>query len=126
MISLEKLKTIVAQFEEVKLVYLFGSQAKDRSMPLSDFDFAIYLKENTSEQRQKEIILSLIAKLSLALKSNNIDIVVLNKKLSPVLKYMVIKEGRLLYQKEPYKLIAEPAIYSEYFDFQVFKRVHNL
>ncbi len=126
MIPLGKLRGIVSQFDEIKLLYVFGSRARNKTTPLSDYDFAIYLDEKTSKQKEKDIILQLIARLSIILKSNKVDVVVLNKTLSPILKYMVLKEGKLIYQKEPYKLIAEPAIYNEYFDFQVFKRIHNL
>lgn len=126
MIPVEKVKQIAQKFSEVKLLYLFGSQAENKITKLSDYDFAIYLDEKTSAEKEKEIVLQLNAKLSLILKSNNIDIVVLNKSISPVLKYMVLKEGKIIYQKEPYRLIVEPAIYNEYFDFQVFKRSHSI
>ena len=126
MILEEAVKKVVKEFSEIKLIYLFGSQAEKKITKLSDYDFAIYLDEKTSAEKEKEIVLQLNAKLSLILKSNNIDIIVLNKSLSPVLKYMVLKEGKIIYQKEPYRLIVEPAIYNEYFDFQVFKRSHSI
>ena len=36
---------------------------------------------------------------------------------SPELKFNVIKEGKLIYEVEPYKVIIEPKILNEYFDF---------
>ena len=126
MILADKVRQAVEEFEEIKLLYLFGSQVGKKSTELSDYDFAIFLDEKTSGNREKEIILRLSAKLSLILKRNNIDLVILNRSLSPLLKFMVLKEGKLLYQKEPYRVIVEPTIYSEYFDFQLFKHLPNI
>jgi len=41
-----------------------------------------------------------------------------NKKKRFDLKYNIIKEGRLLYEKEPFKVMIEPKILNEYFDFR--------
>ena len=46
-----------------------------------------------------ETKLELMAKLSLVLKSDNIDIVILNLTESPELKYNIIKEGILILKK---------------------------
>lgn len=34
-------------YPEIKLVYLFGSQAEGKTGPMSDYDFAIYFDEKT-------------------------------------------------------------------------------
>ena len=123
---LSRLNNIFLQYEEIKLVYLFGSQATKKATPLSDFDFALYLDPNINIQREKEIILKLISEISLIINNNNIDIVSLNRSPSSLLKFNVLKEGRLIYQKPPYKILVEPTIYNEYFDFQTFTQSHNL
>jgi len=114
------LKKTFSHYPEIKLVYFFGSKAKNKASILSDYDFAVYFDKKISISQIKEITLSLIAKISSILKSDNIDLVILNQSLSPILKFNIIKEGKLIYEKPPYKLLVEPLIYNEYFDFKVF------
>jgi len=123
---LTKLKKLFTRFDEIKLVYLFGSRANKASVtPMSDYDFAIYLNEKTDLENEKEVILELISEISLILKTNNVDVVLLNKAVSPLLKFNILKEGVLLYEKKPYKLLIEPRIYNEYFDFKIFSSGFN-
>ena len=103
-------------YPQVKLVYFFGSKALGKDGPLSDYDFAVYLDERNKKKRF-DLKLSLMGKLSRQLKTDAVDVVVLNDTESPELKYSIIKEGRLIYEEEPYKLFLEPRILNEYFDF---------
>ncbi len=121
-----QLNNLFSQYKEIKLVYLFGSQAKKKTSPLSDYDFAVYLDKSTSINGKKDILLELNFKLSLMLKTNNIDVVILNKSLSPLLQFNIVKDGILIYEKDPYRLLVESEILSYYFDFQVFKKTYNI
>ena len=118
-------KEIFEKYPEIKLVYLFGSQAEGKVGPLSDYDFAIYFDEKIPKQRRFNVLLKLNGILTSALKTDKVDIVVLNDDVGSLLKYQAIK-GKLIYNVEPYKIIAEPQVLSEYFDFQVFSKHHNL
>ncbi len=122
---LSDLNKLFSQYQEIKLVYLFGSQAKNQEGPLSDFDFAVYLETNDL-QRKKDIVLELNSKLSLLLKTNKLDLVIINNVSSSLLKFNILKDGKLIYEKIPYRLIVEPKILDNYFDFQVFQKIHNL
>jgi len=64
-----------------------------------------------------EIKLKLIDQIGHALKSDRIDILILNLTKSPGLKYSVLKEGILIFEKEPFRVIVEPKILNEYLDF---------
>jgi hypothetical protein len=121
-----QLNNLFTKYEEIKLVYLFGSQVTKKTTSLSDYDFALYLDPRTILNKEKEIILTLIAEISIILKSDKIDIVILNKPILPLLKFNVLKEGVLIYQRPPYKVLVEPMIYNEYFDFKIFTQTHNL
>lgn len=123
---LPQLNNLFSQYKEIKLVYLFGSQAKKKISPLSDYDFAVYFDQNIDVDCQKELILTLISGISLIIRTEKIDLVVLNQSFSPLFKFNILKEGNLIYQQPPYKLIVEPAIYSEYFDFKIFTQNYNL
>lgn len=123
---LSQLNNLFSGYKEIKLVYLFGSQATKKTTPLSDFDFALYLAPNISVKKEKEIVLKLISEISSIVKNNNIEIVSLNRSFSSLLKFSILKEGLLIYQKPPYKILIEPAIYNEYFDFKTFSQTYNL
>lgn len=121
-------KELVALFEaypEVKLVYLFGSRASGKASPLSDYDFALYL---VSEERRKmhEVRLELYEKITRLLAEDRVDIVLLNLLESPELKYSIITEGKLIFEREPFRLLVEPRILNEYFDFRALLLRYNL
>jgi len=56
--------------------------------------------------------------ISRLLKSDKVDVVLLNEVASPEMKYLVISTGRLIFEREPYKVLVEPKILHEYFDFR--------
>ncbi len=115
--ELNVLKRVFERYPEIKLVYFFGSKAKRSCGPLSDYDFAVYFG-NIKNSRMFTIKLDLIEQISRVLKSDKVDIVILNLAKSPELKYVILKEGNLVFEREPFKIIVEPKILNEYFDFQ--------
>ncbi|HEK85615.1 MAG TPA: nucleotidyltransferase domain-containing protein [Candidatus Aminicenantes bacterium] len=121
----KKVLVVFEKHPEVKLVYLFGSQVKAKSGPLSDYDFAVYLEER-KKKRMFEIKLELISEIAQVLGSDKIDLVVLNAVEAPELKYNIIKEGKLIFEREPYKVMVEPRILNEYFDFHLLLLRNNL
>lgn len=123
--GIKNLTNIFKLYPQVKLVYFFGSRAKDKYGPLSDYDFAAYLSEKDKQERFN-IRLSLMGKLSHALKTDAVDVVVLNDISSPELKYSIVKEGRVIYEEEPYKVFLEPRIFNDYFDFMYGLRKYGL
>ena len=50
--KIKGLKKIFKQFDSLKLVYLFGSQATKKQGELSDHDFAFYIEEKKVEAFQ--------------------------------------------------------------------------
>jgi len=119
-------KAVFGKYPDIKLVYFFGSRAEGNAGPMSDYDFAIYFEEKTSPKKQFDTRLLLMTDLMKRLKNDNIDVVVLNDDLEPLLKYQVIKYGKIIFEQKPYRLILEPKIYSEFFDYQVFSKLNNL
>ncbi len=112
----KKLASIFRLLPQVKLVYFFGSRASGKDGPLSDFDFAVLLDEEQPQKRFNTRI-EILNKLSEALNTDKIDVIVLNDAKSPELKFSIIKDGKIIYEKEPYKVLLEPKILNEYFDF---------
>ncbi len=121
----DKLKLLLESFPEIKLVYLFGSRARKEEGALSDYDFAMYIEEVDSE-KIFDIKLKLFAKMSKLLKTDSIDILILNSSCPPELKYFAITEGISIYEVEPYRVKVEPQILNEYFDFHIMLKKYNL
>lgn len=109
------LKKIFSKFPQIKLAYLFGSRAAGNYGPMSDYDFAFYLEEKNPVKRF-EIRLNLDTAISNLLKTNDVDIVIINDSKMPELNYEIIN-GKLIYEKEPYRIIIEPQIVSKFIDF---------
>jgi len=120
-----KLNRLFQQYPEIKLVYLFGSQARGKKGLLSDYDFAIYI-EAGDKRKIFEIKLQLLGEISRILHTDKIDLIILNCVREPELKYNIIKEGNLIFEKKPYKLLVEPKILNEYFDFYALLLRHQL
>ena len=119
------LQPIFKFYPGIKLVYIFGSKACGKTGPLSDYDFAVYLDESDSKKRF-DLRLKLIDEFSRKLKTSNIDICILNDIQSPELKYNIIRDGKLIFEKEPFRLSVEPRVLNEYFDFNQLLRKYNL
>jgi len=109
----------------VKLVYVFGSSATGTRGSMSDYDFGVYIDSRDSRQSH-EIKFDLLDKIGRALATNAIDIVLLNMVKAPEIKYEIIKEGVIIFERDDYRVLIEPAVLNEYFDFRQILRRHNL
>lgn len=123
--ALQQLKKVFKAAPKIKLVYFFGSRARGDAGPMSDYDFAAYLDEKDTV-KNFNIRLDLIAKISRILKTDNVDIVILNEAKSPELKFSIINDGKLIYEKEPFRVLIEPRIMNEYFDFRYLLKKYKL
>ena len=123
--EIRKLLGIFKKYPEIKLVYLFGSRVKGKAGPMSDYDFAIYL-DTPDKKKIFNIKIELLNQLSQSLKTDKVDVMILNTTESPELKFNVINEGKLIFEREPFKILIEPKILNEYFDFRTMLLKHNL
>jgi len=113
----DKIKNLAAFFESEKRVlvaYLFGSYARGLETPQSDVDIAVLLSE--IPEKALEYYLHLERRLAEVLE-NDVDLVFLNDA-PPLLKYQVIKYGRLLFSRdERVRVMFEAKSLCEYLDF---------
>lgn len=79
--------------EGIKLVLLFGSVVSGKVHKQSDIDLAFLFDKPVD-------ILALTNKVIRLLRTDNVDVVDL-KRASPLLKFSVAENGRLLYEKSP-------------------------
>lgn len=110
------LKKIFKKEKEVIFCYLFGSLTYQNFISKSDIDLAVYLdKEKCKDFFEKR--LELISKISVVLKKEA-DVVILNTA-APFLKFVILKEGKIIFEKEKGERIDfELKSINEYFDFK--------
>lgn len=123
--EMKKIKDVFRSYASIKLAYFFGSQVTGEAGPMSDFDFAFFA-DGIDKKQAFDLKLKLMDEIGLILKTEKIDVVCLNFVESPELKYAVIKDGELILQQEPYKILVEPQIMNEYFDFNSLLKKYNL
>ena len=84
----------------IQVAYLFGSQATGKTTKLSDYDFAVLLDKKVKENQYAQYQLEIISELLRIVKTDHLDLVILNNLKIPLfLKYNVIKEGKVIYEK---------------------------
>lgn len=81
---------------DVILAYLFGSQARGDSGPLSDVNIAVLFAEELTRQERFKTILTLSSLLGAMLQRDDVQVVDL-KDASPLMRHRVYYDGRLLY-----------------------------
>jgi len=103
------------RFPGVLVAYLFGSTVTGRTGPLSDVDVAVLVSGAARRQGVHEAYEDALCR---ALGSVRLDLVCLNKAPSP-LAYRVIRDGRLVFCRDPRAREAfEVATVMRYLDFQ--------
>lgn len=98
----EKLKEAFKELEnqdklQIEFAYLFGSYAEGSYTSKSDIDLAVYFASNPSLDDE----LSLHVFLTRRLKTDKIDLLVLNRVKNLILLEEVIRYGKLIYDRNP-------------------------
>jgi uncharacterized protein len=103
---------------EVAAAYLFGSQATGTAGPLSDADVAVLVEEGISGERRFDLHLELVAAAAEALRTRELDLVILNEA-PPLLRHRILRDGVLLLDRSPReRLRFQTGSLLEYFDTQ--------
>jgi predicted nucleotidyltransferase len=100
--------------KDILFAYLFGSLVDRNIGPLSDVDIAVYLAEKVSFAEEK---LEILGNLANILRTDEIDLVVLNK--APLtLKMKILEKKKIIVDKEPFlRHRYESLTMRQYFDF---------
>jgi len=120
--DVDRLRRCLEGEEGVVLGYLFGSHAAGLEGPLSDVDVAVFLDGRLSKAKRFELRLKLMRGVSSILKTDKVDVVVMND--APVtLNYEIIKHGKALVVKDDeLQLNVESRILSTYLDRIYYER----
>ena len=81
---------------DVNLAYLFGSQARGETGPLSDVDIAVLFTQELDKLSRFRRVLRLIGELGVILQRDDVQVVDLLE-VTPLLRHRVYYDGRLLY-----------------------------
>ncbi len=113
----------LARKYKINTFYVFGSQATGKTTRLSDYDFAVLLDDKVPAEKYGDYQIKIISELLRLVKSDHIDLVILNnKKISLLLKYNVIKDGKILFEKNKNKRVnLEVNILRRWLDWQYFE-----
>lgn len=116
----KEVKEFLQKQDQIELAYLFGSVAYGEQGKLSDIDLALFLDESLDKEERFKLNLTLISDLQDILKTDQLDLVIMND--APVsLNFEVIKANYpLLIRDENFKVDMEVRIMSRYLDRQYY------
>lgn len=107
--------------KHVELAYLFGSSAVGKNSKLSDVDIGVYLSDGLPKKERNQKRLELIAELTTLLKTDKIDLVIMNDA-SPAINFEIIRPNRPVFvTDQDLKIDVEQRIMSIYLD----RRAHE-
>lgn len=120
----EKIATLGRALEAcpgLVFAYLFGGMGAGQRTPLSDVDVAVYLAEGADPL---EMSLEVVAKVTAHLRTDEVDVVVLNSAPAALLG-RILATRRVLLDRDPVRRHRfESRALREFFDFRVFERQH--
>ncbi len=120
----EDVTGFLSKQKQVKLAYLFGSVAEGKEGKLSDVDIAVFLDESLSKKQRFHLQLKLMCELTSILKTDKVDLTVMNN--APLLlKYNIIKHGKILKDDIETKIRIESGILSDYLDMKYYMDRHT-
>jgi len=120
----KRIKPVLEKYPVIAC-WIFGSQVEKKKItPLSDFDFAVQLSEKTKKSKYFDIKIKLLSDLMGALKTNKVDLVVINEPKIPLLLKFNIIRGKVLYCKNRRKkAYLEFEIMKNWFDWEYFEKL---
>jgi predicted nucleotidyltransferase len=95
----DRLRSSLAARPEILEAYLFGSQARQAGQPHSDVDVAVYVDPDRRVETVFGYAAELTSELVALLKSNDVDVVVLNQA-PPLLYHRVLRDGLRLFTRD--------------------------
>jgi predicted nucleotidyltransferase len=114
-------KEFLASEKTIKFAYLFGSMARNDDGTLSDLDLAVYLDGRVDSFSCRLKIMETLAK---KIGSEKFDLIVLNNA-SVLLRHEVVKEGIVLKEDRPRRVMFETQVLREYLDTAYLRQVHR-
>jgi len=110
------LTRLFQKYDDIQLVYLFGSTTRNKENRLSDIDIAIQVKDSMSKKDRFQLQLQLISELSSILATDKLDLIIMNEA-SISLNFEIIKANHPIFIRDrSQKIEFEHKILSKYLD----------
>lgn len=117
--DLERVRNYFKKNKLIKLVYLYGSQAREETTKDSDIDLAILVEEKNKKNISSDIQLKAMSDLE-QLLDREIEVQNLNV-CKTTFAYRVISEGKIIYERsENERVEFEEEVIRNYFDMKPF------
>jgi len=110
--KIERIGAYFARIPQIKFAYVFGSGARGDHGPASDLDVAVFLDRRVSSFAFR---LRLIETMMQELGTERFDLIILNDA-PPVLKYEVVRQGRVIKEDKKRRVEFEAKSLGEYLD----------
>ncbi len=113
------------EIENLKMVMLYGSRARGNYSDDSDLDLAfLFADEALRRENSLKLRIRLAGKIEKLLQIET-DVVILNES-PPLLKYQIIKYGRVIYTASDFSYSSYYAkTIKEYFDYKHLRKIHD-
>ena len=121
--KIERLVGFLKRQGYVRAAYIFGSYAEGKTGPLSDIDIAVFLDKSMSRREAESKEAFLMDRISFYLKTDNFDLVVMNRA-SLLLRFNIIRNGRVLKSSKE-RVGMEARIISDYLDRKHYDDIHT-
>ena len=125
----KQLNNLAKVFKKYNVVfaYLFGSQATGKTNQASDFDIAVMLPEKYDSSKRFKIRLKIMSEVGRAVGyPDKVDLVVLNDTKLILFKFVIIREGKVIYENNHLKRVNfELKTMNNYYDFSPFIEAYN-
>lgn len=120
---MQRLRTALEGDEELAAVYLFGSHARGTATGMSDIDIALLLRSSVDASRRFQLRLGYIARIQEILRTERVDVVILDQ--APLhLAYEIVSHGVLLLDRDPRRRVSfEADRVGRFLDFKPFLAV---
>ena len=105
-----------SQKESIVFAYLFGSTVTQFLTPMSDIDIAVYLNTNVNISEER---LGLIGDLMTTLKTDDIDLVILNSAPLTLKARIILNKEMLIDKSPPLRHSFESLVMRQYYDFSI-------
>lgn len=107
---------ILQHFPTIRRAYVFGSVADGTAGPASDLDIALVCSRGQSRIDYITLGYDVYARLSTHLRNDRIEVVVMNATDSSELRYAVVTDGKIVFDRGDDLDQFEMQIRHEYFD----------
>lgn len=125
MIEIDAIKSTLSKEQSISFAYLFGSKVKNKESYRSDWDIAVYIKDEFLEKNPVWQKFDIENRLSIVLKTDAVDVVILNSMDNPLFGFEIITKGVLILNRDDeLRVYFEGEALGRYQDWQYFMKRH--